>query len=152
MCKGTRCETTFGCGQVSRVAVDADGQTALAAGRLEEESLPATPADPYRARFVFGRPTDGIDLGLWTELGAERLTVALDTHVARIGRYIGLTERRSPGWAMARDVTDSLRRIDPQDPTRFDFALSHLGIMGACPRRRSASACARCDLLRVCRL
>lgn len=98
------------------------------------------------------RPDDGVDFGLWSELGAHRLTVALDTHVARIGRYVGLTERRSPGWAMAREITDNLRRIDPEDPTRFDFALSHLGIMGACPRRRRPSTCAGCDLLRACRL
>jgi uncharacterized protein (TIGR02757 family) len=98
------------------------------------------------------RPADGVDLGPWSELGPERLTVALDTHVARIGRYIGLTERRSPGWAMARDITDSLRRIDPVDPVRFDFAVSHLGIMGACPRRRRAATCASCELLRICRI
>ena len=98
------------------------------------------------------RPADGVDLGLWSELGPERLTVALDTHVMRIGRFIGLTERRSPGWAMARDITESLGRIDSADPTRFDFALSHLGIMGACPRRRRPSTCASCDLLHLCRL
>lgn len=98
------------------------------------------------------RPADGVDLGHWSALGPERLTVPLDTHVARIGRYVGLTERRSPGWAMAREITDNLSRLDPADPTRFDFALSHLGIMGACPRRRRPATCASCDLLRVCRL
>ena len=98
------------------------------------------------------RPADGVDLGLWSELGPERLTVALDTHVARIGRYVGLTERRSPGWSMAREITANLARLRPEDPTAFDFALSHLGIMGACPRRRRPAACAACDLVRVCRL
>ena len=44
------------------------GQRALVAGRLEDESLPATPADPYGARFAFDQPTDGIDLmaGPWS--------------------------------------------------------------------------------------
>lgn len=98
------------------------------------------------------RPADGVDLGLWPELGAERLTVPLDTHVARIGRYVGLTERRTPGWATAREITDNLRRLRPEDPTSLDFALSHLGIMGGCPRQRDAARCAACDLLRVCRL
>jgi uncharacterized protein (TIGR02757 family) len=98
------------------------------------------------------RPADGVDLGLWTELGPARLTVPLDTHVARIGRLVGLTERLSPGWPMAREITASLRRLDPEDPTRFDFALSHLGIMGGCPRRRRLALCAACDLVRACRL
>jgi uncharacterized protein (TIGR02757 family) len=99
-----------------------------------------------------GRRADGVDLGLWPEVPAERLTIPLDTHVARIGVYLGLTARRTAGWATAREITESLRRLDPADPTRFDFALSHLGIMGGCPRRRRPRACAACDLAAACRL
>jgi uncharacterized protein (TIGR02757 family) len=98
------------------------------------------------------RPDDGVDLGLWPDVGAHRLTVPLDTHVARIGRYVGLTRRRTPGWAMAREITQNLARLDPGDPTRHDFALSHLGIMGGCPRRRDPRTCAACDLLPICGL
>ena len=98
------------------------------------------------------RPADGVDLGLWGDVGTARLTIPLDTHVARIGAYVGLTDRRSPGWAMAREITSNLARYAPEDPTRYDFALSHLGIMGGCPRRRDARRCAACDLVRACRL
>lgn len=98
------------------------------------------------------RPADGVDLGLWPSVGTRRLTIPVDTHVARIGRYLGLTERATAGWAMAREITASLARFDATDPTRFDFALSHLGIMGGCPRRRRAATCARCDLVAACRL
>lgn len=98
------------------------------------------------------RPADGVDLGLWPEVPPARLTIPLDVHVARIGAYVGLTDRRTPGWAMAREITDNLARFDPDDPTRFDFALSHLGIMGSCPRRRDPALCASCDLVRACRL
>ena len=31
---------------------------------------------------------------------------------------------------MALEVTAHLRRLDPEDPTRFDFALSRVGILG----------------------
>ena len=98
------------------------------------------------------RPADGVDLGLWSHLGTARLTIPLDTHVARIGSYIGLTDRRTAGWAMAREITANLARFAPDDPTRFDFALSHLGIMGNCPRRRNPKRCAACDLVSACRL
>jgi uncharacterized protein (TIGR02757 family) len=98
------------------------------------------------------RPADGVDLGLWSDLGTHRLTIPLDTHVARIGAYIGLTDRRTPGWAMAREITLNLARFDATDPTRYDFALSHLGIMGSCPRRRNLAKCASCDLVTACRL
>jgi uncharacterized protein (TIGR02757 family) len=98
------------------------------------------------------RPADGVDLGLWEDIGTHRLTIPLDTHVARIGAYVGLTNRRTPGWAMAREITSNLARFDPGDPTRYDFALSHLGIMGSCPRRRDLRKCAACDLVAICRL
>lgn len=98
------------------------------------------------------RPDDGVDLGLWPLVSPARLVIPLDTHVARIARYIGLTRRRTPNWAMAADVTDSLARLDPADPTRFDFALSHLGIAGDCPRKRDVTKCAHCDLVQICRL
>ena len=98
------------------------------------------------------RPADGVDLGLWPEVPLDKLTIPLDVHVARIGSYLGLTDRRTAGWAMARDITSNLARFDARDPTRFDFALSHLGIMGSCPRRRDPRKCAACDLVRACRL
>jgi len=76
---------------------------------------------------------DGIDLGTWTSLSASRLVVPLDTHVIRLGRSLGLTRYRSPGWRMAADITASLRGMDPDDPVRYDFALCHIG-MNACVR------------------
>jgi hypothetical protein len=29
---------------------------------------------------------------------------------------------------MARDITASLRRLDPDDPVKYDYALCHLGM------------------------
>jgi hypothetical protein len=50
---------------------------------------------------------------------------------------------------MAVDITNALRRIDPQDPVRFDFALCHVGMMSACgflkPQRD-----AQCPLRGLC--
>jgi len=93
------------------------------------------------------RPADGIDCGLWTTIDTSRLIIPLDTHISRISRYIGLTELASPGWRMAEDVTRSLRRIEPRDPLRYDFALCHMGIAGDCPRKRAA-----CPIQAICRL
>jgi endonuclease III len=76
----------------------------------------------------------------------------VDTHVARIAAYIGLTRRRSRGWRMTEEITESLRLLDPEDPVRYDFALCRLGILDACPKRRDPIKCAACPLLPVCRL
>jgi uncharacterized protein (TIGR02757 family) len=75
---------------------------------------------------------DALDLGVWSRVSPAKLIVPLDTHVIRVGRCLGLTRYTSPGWPMARDITASLRRIDPDDPVKYDFSLCHLGMMNAC--------------------
>jgi uncharacterized protein (TIGR02757 family) len=75
---------------------------------------------------------DEIDMGVWAGVAPARLVVPLDTHVIRVGRCLGLTRRRTPGWAMAVEITESLRALDPVDPVRYDFSLCHLGMMNAC--------------------
>jgi uncharacterized protein (TIGR02757 family) len=98
------------------------------------------------------RPADGIDCGVWTAVSPRQLVIPLDTHIARISTYIGLTALRSPGWPMALDITSSLRRLHSEDPLRYDFALCHLGIAGDCPRKRNLDKCVRCPILPICRL
>jgi uncharacterized protein (TIGR02757 family) len=98
------------------------------------------------------RPDDGVDCGVWTRLTPRSLVIPLDTHIARISSYIGLTDRKSPGWAMAVDITRQLRMLDAEDPLQYDFALCHLGIAGDCPRKRNLLKCASCPILPVCRL
>jgi len=75
---------------------------------------------------------DALDLGVWTRVTPAKLIVPLDTHVIRVGRCLRLTTYASPGWPMAREITASLRALDPDDPVKYDFALCHLGMMSAC--------------------
>jgi uncharacterized protein (TIGR02757 family) len=96
------------------------------------------------------RGPDGVDFGLW-DVPENALVVPLDTHVHRIGRFIGLTRRRDLSWRTAEEVTQRLRALDARDPVRFDFALSHLGISGQCASRRDARRCADCSLKPICR-
>lgn len=98
------------------------------------------------------RPSDGVDSGTWTGIRPRHLVIPLDTHIARISSYIGLTELKSPGWSMALDITNSLRRLDGADPLRYDFALCHLGIAGNCPRKRDLRKCFACPIRSICRL
>ena len=80
----------------------------------------------------------------------RQLIVPLDTHTIRLGRCLRLTRRASPGWKMAVDITAALRRFDPEDPVRYDFALCHLGMMGACGYG-TAVGHAHCPLKGLCR-
>jgi uncharacterized protein (TIGR02757 family) len=97
------------------------------------------------------RGPDGVDLGLWRGVSPAELVVPLDTHLGRIARYLGLTDRKDASWRTAAEVTASLRAVDPADPARFDFALCHLGMSGSCPPHRDAAKCAACPLAAHCR-
>jgi uncharacterized protein (TIGR02757 family) len=93
---------------------------------------------------------DELDLGVWNDVPASALVVPLDTHVIRVGRCLRLTRYASPGWRMAQEITASLRRLDPLDPVKYDFALCHLGMMNACGFNR-AQKDSQCPLRGVCR-
>jgi len=93
---------------------------------------------------------DGMDLGVWGHLSPRDLIIPLDTHVMRLAGFLGLTDRTDASWRTAEEVTAALRRLDPEDPVRFDFALAHLGISGTCLGHREATVCAACPLDPIC--
>jgi len=96
------------------------------------------------------RGPDGVDLGVWSGVPPSALLVPLDTHILRIARYVGLTERRTASLTTAREITRALARLDPDDPTRYDFALAHLGISKGCAHRRDPERCGACPLETIC--
>jgi uncharacterized protein (TIGR02757 family) len=87
------------------------------------------------------RRDDTVDLGQWTRVSPAHLIYPVDTHIATISRHLGLTERKTASWAMAEEITDCLRRIDPGDPVRFDFALTRLGILDLVRSRNGVIQC-----------
>jgi uncharacterized protein (TIGR02757 family) len=98
------------------------------------------------------RGPDAVDFGIWRSVPPSVLVIPLDTHVARMARNLRLTARRDLGWRTAEEVTASLRRLDPIDPVKYDFALCHYGMSGMCPTRPIAANCAKCLLLPACRV
>ena len=96
------------------------------------------------------RRGDNIDLGLWKDIPPSKLIIPLDTHIARISRLIGLTAKKSPGWSMAEDITESLRRLDPKDPIKYDFAICRLGILEECTAKKDPKKCKVCRIEAVC--
>ncbi len=85
-----------------------------------------------------------IDFGIWKDIPGSRLIIPLDTHIARISRCLGFTSRSSQDWKMAVEITDELKRFDPVDPLKYDFALCHHGISGVCKGKREKEACREC--------
>ena len=100
------------------------------------------------ARWMI-RSADGVDLGLWP-ISPSALLIPVDTHIHRISRNLGLTKRRTASWATAEEITAELRKFDPEDPVKYDFALCHLGVSRDCPSRPLLIKCENCVLQDVC--
>lgn len=104
---------------------------------------------------------DAVDPGLWQRgaplvtrtgkgLRASQLLLPLDTHTGRISQYLGMTRRRTLQWKAVREVSEVLRRCDPTDPIKYDFALARLGILDLCQSTYQWQICKQCQLLPVC--
>jgi uncharacterized protein (TIGR02757 family) len=73
---------------------------------------------------------DAVDWGGWQEIPPSSLVVPLDTHMHRIGLSLGLTRRKSGDLRTALELTGAFARLNPDDPVKYDFALTRLGILG----------------------
>lgn len=87
-----------------------------------------------------------IDLGIWKDISPSRLIIPLDTHIAKISKCLDLTRRATADWKMAKEITESLKKLDPLDPLKYDFALCHHGISGMCQGQKFRDTCSTCSL------
>ncbi|MFH1551229.1 MAG: TIGR02757 family protein [Planctomycetota bacterium] len=90
---------------------------------------------------------DKLDLGLWKKIPASKLVIPLDTHIARVARNIGLTRRKAANWKTAVEITEALKKFDPNDPIKYDFSLARPGIIGLCKKRE----CDNCPIRKFCK-
>lgn len=73
------------------------------------------------------RKNSPVDLGLW-DIDPAKLIIPVDTHVHRMALELGLTKRKQADMRTAIEITEAMREIWPDDPTRGDFALFGYGI------------------------
>lgn len=71
---------------------------------------------------------DDVDPGGWRGVPVSKLVIPLDTHMHRIGRDFKMTERKQGDMKTALEITDAFAKISPDDPVKYDFSLTRLGI------------------------
>jgi len=71
---------------------------------------------------------DTVDPGGWGRVDRSMLVIPLDTHMHRISKKLGLTERNQADMRTAMEITESFRRFNPDDPVKYDFSLTRFGI------------------------
>jgi uncharacterized protein (TIGR02757 family) len=72
--------------------------------------------------------SDSVDLGLWDPSYTSNLVYPLDTHIFRTGVLLGITTRKGPDLRARDEITHFFRQVCPQDPVRYDFSLSRIGL------------------------
>lgn len=72
---------------------------------------------------------DAVDFGLWQTIKPSQLVCPVDLHVSRVAKRFGLVTRPQANWQSAIELTEHLKRFDPVDPVKYDFALFGLGVL-----------------------
>lgn len=79
-------------------------------------------------RWMVRADKRGVDFGIWDRISPAILVCPVDLHVERVARKLKLIKRKNADWEMALELTNNLKRFDPLDPVKYDFALFGLGI------------------------
>jgi len=79
-------------------------------------------------RWMVRRDAYGVDFGIWKGISSSDLICPLDVHSGRVARKLGLLKRKQNDWKAAEELTNNLKKFDPADPVKYDFALFGLGV------------------------
>jgi len=79
-------------------------------------------------RWMVRGDNNGVDFGIWKRISPSQLVCPVDLHVERVARKLRLIKRKQADWQTAVELTNQLKKFDPIDPVKYDFALFGLGI------------------------
>lgn len=71
---------------------------------------------------------DNVDPGGWDGISASKLIIPLDIHMQRVSMFHNLTGRKQADFNTALQITNELKKYAPDDPVKYDFALTRPGI------------------------
>ena len=69
-----------------------------------------------------------VDFGLWKGISSSALYLPLDIHTGNVSRELGLLKRNQNDSKALEEVMIQLRKFDPVDPVKYDFALFGMGV------------------------
>jgi len=79
-------------------------------------------------RWMVRQDNAGVDFGIWQSLSPSQLSCPLDVHSGNVARKLGLLTRKQNDAKALLELDRSLRKLDPLDPAKYDFALFGLGV------------------------
>ncbi len=79
-------------------------------------------------RWMVRKDKQVVDFGIWNSLLPSQLSCPLDVHSGNVARKLGLLKRKQNDAKALVELDKSLRKLDPNDPVKYDFALFGLGV------------------------
>jgi len=79
-------------------------------------------------RWMVRDNSTGVDFGIWNKISSAQLSCPLDVHSGNVARKLGLLKRKQNDAKALAELDAYLRRLDPKDPVKYDFALFGLGV------------------------
>lgn len=79
-------------------------------------------------RWMVRQDHTGVDFGLWKSISPAQLSCPLDVHSGNVARKLNLLKRKQNDAKGVIELDASLRKLDPMDPVKYDFALFGLGV------------------------
>jgi uncharacterized protein (TIGR02757 family) len=79
-------------------------------------------------RWMIRDDNKGVDFGIWKSLSPSQLSCPLDVHSGNVARKLGLLNRKQNDGKARAELDSALRKLDKNDPVKYDFALFGLGV------------------------
>lgn len=79
-------------------------------------------------RWMVRRDDKGVDFGIWRGLEPSQLSMPLDVHSGNVARSLRLLKRKQNDRKAVEELDARLRKFDPIDPVKYDYALFGLGV------------------------
>lgn len=79
-------------------------------------------------RWMIRNDQKGVDFGIWKSLSPAQLSCPLDVHSGNVARKVGLLTRKQNDGKALTELDVALRKMDANDPVKYDFALFGLGV------------------------
>ena len=79
-------------------------------------------------RWMVRSNTKGVDFGIWKQHSPAQLSIPLDVHTGNIARKLNLIQRKQNDSKTLNELDKKLRKFDPVDPVKYDYALFGLGV------------------------
>lgn len=79
-------------------------------------------------RWMVRKDDKNIDFGIWNQIKPSQLVCPLDVHVIRQAIKLKLLKEDKTTWENAVYLTEKLKKFDPIDPVKYDFALFGMGV------------------------